>query len=479
MSDIEKRDYHEGSDDDHAPPTYTGLKGFYYRPVTQVVMLAFICFMCPGLFNALTGLGGGGQVDETTQANANSALYSTFAVSAFFSGTIHNKIGSRLTLQLGTIGYSIYIGSFLSLNIHPGAKAFVIAAGAILGVCAGLLWTAQGSLMLAYPTEGQKGRFIGIFWAIFNLGGVMGAAVSLGQNFHSTSGNVKNSTYIVFLILTCVGFCIPMFMADPKKMVRTDGTRVVVPRHPSWKTELWGLWICLRDDPWVILLFPMFFASNWFYTWQFNDYNGALFDIRGRALNNVVYWSSQIFGSLGIGFLLDSKHLTRRSRAFAGWGVLFVMVFAVNGWSYAYQRNYTRATVSPANGYVPIDIHDSDYPARVWLMIFCGLLDSMWQTAAYWLMGAVSNDPAKLAYLTGFYKALQSAGAAGIWRADGVGLPFMNIFVSTWVLCAAGLICALPMLYIRVKNHTDLADESIARMDASGNVQPVEKLIHN
>lgn len=84
MSDIEKRDY--GSEDEHSLPRYTGLKGFYYNPVTQVVMLAFICFMCPGLFNALSGLGGGGQVDETTQANANSALYSTFAVSAFFSG---------------------------------------------------------------------------------------------------------------------------------------------------------------------------------------------------------------------------------------------------------------------------------------------------------------------------------------------------------------------------------------------------------
>lgn len=88
MSDIEKRDYHEGSEDEHSLPTYTGFKGFYYRPVTQVVMLAFICFMCPGLFNALSGLGGGGQVDETTQANANSALYSTFAVSAFFSGYV-------------------------------------------------------------------------------------------------------------------------------------------------------------------------------------------------------------------------------------------------------------------------------------------------------------------------------------------------------------------------------------------------------
>jgi hypothetical protein len=25
-----------------------GLKGLYYNPMTQVVMLGFICFMCPG-----------------------------------------------------------------------------------------------------------------------------------------------------------------------------------------------------------------------------------------------------------------------------------------------------------------------------------------------------------------------------------------------------------------------------------------------
>ena len=72
-----------------------------------------------------------------------------------------------------------------AINIHPHAGAFVITSGAILGICAGLLWTAQGSLMLAYPTENQKGKFIAIFWSIFNLGGVVGAAVSLGQNFQS------------------------------------------------------------------------------------------------------------------------------------------------------------------------------------------------------------------------------------------------------------------------------------------------------
>jgi hypothetical protein len=66
----------------------TGLKGLYYSPTTQVVMLGFVCFMCPGLFNSLNGLGGGGQLHETTSANANSALYSTFAFFAFFAGWV-------------------------------------------------------------------------------------------------------------------------------------------------------------------------------------------------------------------------------------------------------------------------------------------------------------------------------------------------------------------------------------------------------
>ncbi|CDO71726.1 hypothetical protein BN946_scf184920.g10 [Trametes cinnabarina] len=356
-------------------PQYRGFKRLYYNPVVQVWFLGFVCFMGPGLFNALTGLGGGGQLDATTNSNANSALYATFAVAAFFAG---------------------------AYNIHPNVGAFVIASGAVLGICAGLLWTAQGSLMLAYPTEDQKGKFIGIFWSIFNLGGVVGAAVSLGNNFHNTIG---------FLVLTGIGVLIPMLMADPRKMIRSDGSRVITPRHPSWRTEFYGLWYTLRTDPWIVLLFPMFFASNWFYTWQFSDYNGALFTIRARALNNLVYWLSQIVGSVSIGFLLDQRGLSRRFRAFSGWIVLFVMVFVVHIWAFFYQRDYTRATVSDK-----IDIRARTYVSRLWLYIFCGLLDAMWQTTAYWFMGAMSNDPAKLANFSGFW-------AAGVWRADAVKLP--------------------------------------------------------
>jgi hypothetical protein len=85
----------------------------------------------------------------------------------------------------------------------------------------------------------------------------------------------------------------------------------------------------------------LFFESVWLlisYT-EFNDYNAALFDIRARGLNNFVYWTSQIFGSILIGyFVLDLKSVRRRVRAFYGWVVVFLMLFVVHVWAYFYQK---------------------------------------------------------------------------------------------------------------------------------------------
>ena len=61
------------------------------------------------------------------------------------------------------------------------------------------------------------------------------------------------------------------------------------------------------------------------------------------------------------------------------------------------------------------------------MYLFYGFLDAMWQTYAYWLMGALSNDSRKLAYFAGFYKGIQSAGAAVVWRMDAVQYSFESL----------------------------------------------------
>jgi hypothetical protein len=100
----------------------TGLKGFYYHPLTQVSMLGLVCFMGPGLFNALNGLGAGGQVSSTTSANANATLYATFSFAAFFAGCV--KLYFPVLFQISFVLYSglltIWCGEIITSNKDRG-----------------------------------------------------------------------------------------------------------------------------------------------------------------------------------------------------------------------------------------------------------------------------------------------------------------------------------------------------------------------
>ncbi len=46
-------------------------------------------------------------------------------------------------------------------------------------------------------------------------------------------------------------------------------------------------------------------------------------------------------------------------------------------------------------------------------------------------------------------------------RAADLATRFMNIFISTWVLLVAGLVFALPMIHMRVKDTTDEFDDTL------------------
>ncbi len=45
------------------------LTPYYASPKVQLVMVSFVCFLCPGMFNALNGMGGGGKADPTLADN--------------------------------------------------------------------------------------------------------------------------------------------------------------------------------------------------------------------------------------------------------------------------------------------------------------------------------------------------------------------------------------------------------------------------
>lgn len=421
---------------------------WFASPETQLVLVSFVCFLCPGMYNAVSGLGGGGQVNPTDVNNSNTALYSTFAVVGFFAGSIANRIGLRLTLSIGGFGYFLYVAALLCYNINQNA-GFLIFAGALLGVCAGLLWCAQGAVMMSYPHEHEKGKYIAIFWVIFNLGGVIGSLVPLGQNMHSTAGKVNNGTYIAFLVLMAVGFALCWVLSDSKYIKRKDGSRVIVIKNPTWKSEFLGLWETLISDSYIILMFPMFLASNWFYAYHFNSVNLAYFTVRTRALNSLLYWLMQMVGAFIFGQLLDMKWFSRPTRAKINFGILIAITMAIWGGGYAFQKTYTRETVKDDT-----DWTDSHYIGPMFLYMFYGFYDAAFQTCTYWYMGSMSNNARKLANFAGFYKGIQSAGAAGMWRLDAQKTPFMTEFASCWGLLLGSMLIASPVIFFKIKDST-------------------------
>ncbi|KAH1904025.1 hypothetical protein KXW02_007901 [Aspergillus fumigatus] len=447
---------------------------WYASPSVQLLLVAFVCFMCPGMFNALGGLGGGGKTDATLADNMNTALYSAFAVFGFFGGTFINKLGVRWTLAFGGIGYCIYAISLL-VSVHASVAGFNIFAGTWLGICAGLLWTAQGTIMISYPTEEQKGRYFAWFWGIFNMGAVIGSLIPLGENIHVKANiTVSDGTYIGFIILMFIGALLALCLCNASDIIRPDGSRVILMKHPSWQSELLGLWETLRFEPFVVLLFPMFFSSNWFYVYQQNSVNGAHFGTRTKALNNLLYFLAQILAAVIWGYLLDIKRVRRSVRAKITWVVLFVLTFAIWGGGYAYEKTYTRESVNPKLNpdFVPTDWETPGYVGPMFLYLFYGFYDAAWQASVYWFMGALSNSGRRSANYVGFYKGIQSCGAAIVNNLDARKLSYEKEFISNWVLLSVSLVVAAPVIFFKIRDHIDVQDDLAGTDETIADVLP-------
>ncbi|OJJ53808.1 hypothetical protein ASPSYDRAFT_50556 [Aspergillus sydowii CBS 593.65] len=401
------------------------------------------------MYNALTGLGGSGQVDPTVAANATVALLSATAGTALFIvGPIFDRVGPRICLLLGGWTYPLYAGSLLCFNRTQNG-AFVIASGAILGVGASFLWVSQGAIMTTYVHESQKGRAIAAFWIIFNLGGGVGSLASFGLNYHSVSGTVSDGTYIALLILMAVGWILGILICPPSS-VRLDELQQHQQHRDERETESATNWkktvrlaIHTILDWRVLCMLPLFFCANVFYSYQQNIVNGMTFNIRTRSLNSALYWIAQMLGGLIMGLILDIPTLTRPARAKAGWVFLFITGMGIWGGGYAFQRWSTARMSSGIK-------QDIDYTAGsvstgpIFLYIFYGAFDAFWQSYCYWLMGARSNDPAIVAVLVGAYKTFQSTGGAMAWRINALEKPAMTQFAMDWGLCMGALVVAVP-----------------------------------
>jgi hypothetical protein len=74
-------------------------------------------------------------------------------------------------------------------------------------------------------------------------------------------------------------------------------------------------------------------------------------------------------------------------------------------------------------------------------------------------MGALTNNSRKLANFAGFYKGIQSAGAALMWSLDNHNVSYMRLLAACWGLLAGSLVIAFPLIWYKIRDHVPIEDD--------------------
>lgn len=170
------------------------------------------------MWDALGGLGAGGAAEPYAVSAANALVYGLFAIVCVAAGAINNRIGLKYGLALGAIGYPLYGAGLYTNNVNSNTW-FLLFGSALCGISAGFFWAAEAAIIIGYPSPGDRAFYLAIWQTAKAAGPIVGGSINLGLNANmSTAGSVSSATYIVFIVIMCLGLPIALCLSPARKV---------------------------------------------------------------------------------------------------------------------------------------------------------------------------------------------------------------------------------------------------------------------
>lgn len=95
------------------------------------------------------------------------------------------------------------------------------------------------------------------------------------------------------MVIMLFGWLLGVFLCSPKRVRLTQLRRAEEGENHNWKNIAIVTFKTIAN--WrVLLMIPLWFSANVFYSYQQNVVNGETFNIRTRSLNSALYWMSQM-----------------------------------------------------------------------------------------------------------------------------------------------------------------------------------------
>lgn len=413
---------------------------------TQGIILSTVTSLLPG--TAWNGMLGLATSKELTQAKhiGGGILYVLFALSSLVAPAIVNTFGPRLSLFLSGSTYVVFCFSMLLAAGYSAIPVWVVTVTmSIVGLGAGVLWTAQGMMTLTYPTQKEKGRYQTTFWVILNL-----SATVLGIYTWLTNkdgpGTLSTATWWTLCVMAVVGLGLIAFLAPLQDVVRSDGTMCEAPEPKSIREEIHGMRKVMMDKR-VMALFPLFLYSNWFYAYELTSFSGTVFDAGASGLASAIFWGSQMIGAKCLDVILVHGQMAARKRAFISITMCFVLIAISWVWGLWANSHYNADAAARDEDFPRVSWNDAEAPMAFALMGVWGFCDALVQNWVYWIVTQLYKNPADMGRMVGVFKAVQSLASSVSFFIGSALLPsgqlwliiaiFLSSIPGAYMLCAS------------------------------------------
>ncbi|CAG7930904.1 unnamed protein product [Penicillium olsonii] len=402
----------------------------YRSCLLQIILVGLVAFCEPGIWTALNNLGAGGNAKPFLNNAANALTYGLMSIGCFLAGGVTNKITAKWTLFIGAAFYTPYAAG-LYCNNRYGNEWFLLLGAALCGIGASLLWASEAAIAVGYPEEEKRGRYVGIWMGIRQMGPLVGGAISLALNVGTAeTGKVTYTTYLGLVAISALGAPFALLLSQPQDVVRSNGTKIPYMKKTSFAIEARAIWKQLSNK-YMLLLIPVFLAGQFGSTYQGN-YLTTYFTVRSRALASFLTAVVGAAANIITGLILDVKSVSRENRSKGVYIFVLIFVTAAWIWNAIVETKLSRMADPPA-----FDLGDGPFfnSAFTVYMVFKFFYEVL-QTYIYWLMAEIKGAQADgdIARTTGILRSWESIGSTIAYAVGATHWPNLNQMILGFAL---------------------------------------------
>eukprot|EP01054_Gregarina_sp_Poly1_P004518 Gregarina_sp_Poly_1__4517@NODE_2425_length_2150_cov_229_221315_g1541_i0_p1_GENE_NODE_2425_length_2150_cov_229_221315_g1541_i0NODE_2425_length_2150_cov_229_221315_g1541_i0_p1_ORF_typecomplete_len333_score27_49MFS_1/PF07690_16/0_00025MFS_1/PF07690_16/2_5e03_NODE_2425_length_2150_cov_229_221315_g1541_i05121510 len=309
--------------------------------------------------------------------------------------------------------------------------------------------------MLAYAPELQRGFYVGLFWAVFNVGGVFATITSLGGLTSGTDTGQNGLYWFLVSVMFLASFLLPRLILHPEQVKAASGVEIQFIESDGSAEGVYDeaanmLKVCFIPE--MILMSLLFVGSLWDQSYHNNFITYYLTTDRAAMILQIVHWTTQVVGPFTYALVLDCALWNLRKRCLVSFLILvgvwvLTWVLAVV-FQYGFEGGYDKDRPPQEK----IDWWDVEHRMLLpgMLAALFGFADCVTQMYIYWFLGVLAqNDVVRAARYIGYYKGLQCLGNAVSWGLDFMG---KNSYRFQLWLCIAHFLIDLPLTFIAALN---------------------------